>query len=99
MSHFTEHTKKKLTISTKPIPTGIKGWVIADKNFFLYSFWHARETSPQEISYILRPLGRNKIIAVILALLNTFSQGCSGTYSVILDNLFTSTKLLAYFYN
>ena len=38
MSRFIEHIKKKITISTKPILTGIKAWIFADNNYFVHWF-------------------------------------------------------------
>ena len=96
MVRFTGRAKEKLTIPTKPIPTGIKAWIIADKGYFLHWFWHAKGSGPQGMGRIPRPLGRNKTAAVVPALLKTLPQGPPGTYGVTLDNLFTSTRLLAY---
>ena len=61
----------------------------------MHWFWHTKGDGPQRISKISKPLSRNKTAIVILALLNTLPQTPPGTYSVTLDNLFTSTKLLA----
>ena len=94
MCRFTGRTKAKLTIPTKPIPTGIKAWVIADQGFFLHWFWHAKGDGPQGIGRVPKALGRNKTAAVIPALLKTLPQ--RSAYGVTLDNLFTSTKLLVY---
>ena len=96
MSRFTGRAKEKISIPTKPIPTGFKGWVIADQGYFLHWFWHAKGDGPQGIGKIPKPLGKNKTAAVISALLNTLPKGPPGTYSVTIDNLFTSTKLLTY---
>ena len=52
MCRFTGRTKAKLTIKNKPIPTGIKAWVIADKGYFLHWFWHAKGDDPQGIGPI-----------------------------------------------
>ena len=101
MSRFTGRAKEKITITSKPIPTGIKAWVIANEGYFLHWFWHAKGDGPQGIGPVPRPLGRNKTAAVVPALLNTLPEislpkHCHNSYSVTLDNLFTSTKLLAY---
>ena len=95
MCQFSSRSKAKLIIPTKPILTGIKAWVFADYGFFYHWFWHAKGDGPKGISRIPKILKRNKITAVILALLNTLSQNSS--YDVTLNNLFTSTKLLTYF--
>ena len=97
MVRFTGRAKEKLTIPTKLIPTGIKAWVIADQGYFSHWFWYAKGDRPQGIGPIPKPLEINKIAAVILALLNTLPKGPLGTYNIILDNLFTSIKLLIYF--
>ena len=96
MVRFAGHAKEKLIILTKLIPTGIKAWVIVDKGYFLHWFWHAKGEGPQGIGQIPRALERNKIAAVVLALLKTLPQAPPGIYGVTLDNLFTFTKLLAY---
>ena len=95
MCRFTGRTKAKLTIKNKPIPTGIKAWVIADQGYFLHWFWHAKGDGPQGIGPVPKALGRNKTAAVVPALLNTLPRDPYG-YSVTLDNLFTSIKLLMY---
>ena len=38
ISQFIGRVKEKITIPTKLIPTGFKGWVIADKGYFLHWF-------------------------------------------------------------
>ena len=96
MVRFTGRAKEKLTVPTKPIPTGIKAWIIADKGYFLHWFWHAKGDGPQEIGQIPKALGRNKTAAVVSALLNTLPQASPDSYDIVLDNLFTSTKLLTY---
>ena len=95
MSRFTGRIKEKITIPTKPIPTGIKAWVLSDNGYFMHWIWHVKGDGPQGIK-VPKSLGKNKIAAVVPALLNTLPQGPPGTYSVTLDNLFTSTKLLVY---
>ena len=96
MSRFTGRAKEKITIPTKPIPTGIKGWVLADNGYFCHWFWHGKGDGPQGIGKTPKLLGRNKTAAVVPALLKTLPQAPPGTYGVTLDNLFTSTKLLVY---
>ena len=63
----------------------------------MHWFWYKKGDGPQKISRIPKALERNKITVVILALLNTLPQASPSSYSVILDNLFTSIKLLTYF--
>ena len=70
MSQFTERAKKKIIIPIKPILTGIKAWVLLDNSYFMHWIWHAKGNSPQEIK-VPKPLGKNKIVAVVLTLLNT----------------------------
>ena len=36
ISWFTGRSKEKITIPSKPIPTEIKGWVIADEGYFMH---------------------------------------------------------------
>ena len=62
----------------------------------MHWFWHIEGDSPQRISKVPKPLGRNKIAAVVSALLNILPQAPPGTYSVVSDNLFISIKLLVY---
>ena len=56
ISRFTGHLKEKITIPSKPIPTEIKDWVIADKGYFIYWIWHAKGNSPQGIGKVPKPL-------------------------------------------
>ena len=95
MCRFTGRSKAKLTIPTKPIPTGIKAWAIGEKGYFLHWFWHAKGDGPQGIGRVPKALNRNKTAAVVPALLKTLPQQ-DYPYGVTLDNLFTSTKLLTY---
>ena len=62
----------------------------------MHWFWHAKGDGLQGINKVSKPLGRNKIVVVVLTLLNTLPQAPPGTYSVILDNLFIFIKLLVY---
>ena len=62
----------------------------------MHWFWYTKGDGSQEISKVPKPLDRNKIIVIILALLNTLPQAPPGTYSVTLNNFFTSTKLFVY---
>ena len=62
----------------------------------MHWFWHTKGNSPQKISKIPKPLNRNKIVAVILTLLNTLPQAPPSTYNITLNNLFISIKLLVY---
>ena len=96
ISQFTGCAKEKIIIPTKLIPAGTKTWVFSDNGYFVYWFWYAKGDGPQGISKISKPLGRNKIVVVVLALLNTLPQAPPGIYSVILDNLFIFIKLLIY---
>ena len=98
MARFIECAKEKITIPTKPIPTGFKGWIISDNGYFIHWFWHVKGDGPQGISRVPKPLGRNKIAAVVLVLLKTLRpKDPIRGYSVTLDNLFIFTKLLVYF--
>lgn len=49
MTRFTGRANEKHTIPSKPIPTGIKGWAVADLGYILYWFWHARGKGPQGV--------------------------------------------------
>ena len=62
----------------------------------MHWFWHTKGDGLQEINKVPKPLGRNKIVVVILALLNIFPQAPPSTYSITLNNLFTFIKLLVY---
>ena len=98
MARFTEHAKEKITIPTKLIPTGFKGWIISDNGYFIHWFEHAKGDGPQEINKVPKPLGKNKIAAVIPVLLKTFRpKNPIRGYSVTLNNFFIFTKLLIYF--
>ena len=96
MSKFTECAKEIITIPSKPIPTGFKAWILADNGYFLSWVWYAKNDGPQGIGSISKALGRNKIAAVVVYLLKTLPEGPPGIYSVTLDNLFVSEKLVFY---
>ena len=70
ISRFTGRIKEKITISTKPILTGIKAWVFSDNSYFMHWIWHAKGNGLQGIK-VPKPLGKNKIVVVVSALLNT----------------------------
>ena len=95
MTRFTGRAHEKLTIPSKPIPTGIKGWAVAELGYFLYWFWHARGKGPQGVE-CPKELKQNKTAAVVPCLLNKLPKDLQ--YGVYLDNLFTSTPLLKYLY-
>ena len=97
MARFIKCAKEKITIPIKLIPTRFKDWIISDNSYFIHWFWHAKGDGPQEINKVPKPLGRNKIIVVILTLLKTFRpKDPIRGYSVTLNNLFIFTKLLIY---
>ena len=96
MSQFTGRAKEIITIPPKPIPTGFKAWILADNGYFLSWAWHAKGDGSQGIGRIPRALGRNKTAAVVVYFSGTLPEAPPGTYSVTLDNLFISTKLVAY---
>ena len=91
MCRFTGRAKEIVKIANKPIPTGIKTWIIAEKGYFLHWFWHAKSKDPQGIGPVPKELGANKTAATVVALLKTLPH---RPYTVTLDNLFTSRKLL-----
>ena len=62
----------------------------------MHWFWHTKGDGPQGINEVSKPLGKKKIAVIVSALLNTLPQAPPSTYSVTLDNLFTSIKLLVY---
>ena len=97
MVRYTGRAKEIVTIPSKPIPTGIKGWAIADEGYFCHLFWHAKTKGPQGVPK--KPQNLNLTAAVVPALLDTLpKQSCGekAPYSVTLDNLFTSTTLMEY---
>ena len=97
MAQFTGYAKEKIIIPTKLIPTGFKGWIISENGYFIHWFWHIKGDGPQGISRVPKPLGKNKTVAVVPALLKTLRpKDPIGGYSVTLNNLFISTKLLVY---
>ena len=99
MVRFTGRMKEIVIIPSKPIPTGIKGWAIADEGFILKWYWHAKGKGPQGVPK--KPAELNPTAAVVPALLDTLpkppqSNNTNAPYGVTLDNLFTSTKLVEY---
>ena len=97
MARFIKCAKKKITIPIKPISTGFKSWIILDNGYFIHWFWHVKGDNLQEINRVPKPLGKNKIVVVILVLLKTLRpKDPIKEYSITLNNLFTFTKLLIY---
>ena len=97
MVRYTGRAKEIVTIPSKPIPTGIKGWAIADEGYFIHLFWHAKTKGPQGLPK--KPQELNPTAAVVPALLNTLpKQSCGekAPYGVTINNLFTSTILVEY---
>ena len=62
----------------------------------MHWFWHTKGDGPQGINKVSKPLGKNKIVVVILVFLNTLPQAPPGIYSVTLDNLFIFIKFWVY---
>ena len=93
MCRFTGRAKETVTITGKPIPTGFKTWIIAEEGYFLHWFWHAKSKGPQGIGRVPRELGANKTAATVVALLKALPQ-VHSSFTVTIDNFFTSQKLL-----
>ena len=72
MVRFTGRAKEIVTIPSKPIPTGIKGWCTADEGYLLHWYWHAKGKGPQGVPK--KPAELNLTAAVVPALLNTLPQ-------------------------
>jgi hypothetical protein len=96
---FTGCAPEVTTVPNKPIPTGIKVWNLGQKGFLLKWNWHrpGAKFGPVNVK-VLRALKRsasgkrgNKTQAIVLHLLQQLPP---ARYHVILDNLFTSHKLI-----
>ena len=106
MIGFTGRSLQKVTIPTKPTPTGFKIWVIAQRGYFLYWLWHIPGQN-YDISGNMSPRTTRKrkrdsddedlryltpTQSVVVALVNKLP---AKTYHVFMDNLFTSPPLFA----
>jgi hypothetical protein len=106
MIRYEGHAKETTTIPTKPIPTGFKVWAVAYAGFILAWNWHipgdkngpVNVRTPRELGGTIKAgNGGNKTQAVCLKLLQRLPEPLTGyKYHVLLDNLFTSTKFVAY---
>jgi hypothetical protein len=94
MVRFTGRSYDIITIPSKPIPTGYKGWAVAQKGFILSWLWHSKGSGPVGIKKIPKALGKNKTAATVPFLLELLpKRPPHSPYIVWLDNLFSSTKL------
>ena len=91
---FEGQTKQRVTIKTKPTPTGLKIWIVAIQGYILHWIWHMpggvlgpvgwrRETKEEKKD----PCRVNPTQAVVVKLIEALP--CQ-TYHVYLDNLFSS---------
>jgi hypothetical protein len=97
MIRFTGRSHDIITIPSKPIPTGYKGWAVAQKGFILSWLWHSKGSRLVGIKKIPKVLGKNKIAATVPHLLDLFPKRLRDSpYIVWLDNLFSNTKLFEY---
>lgn len=99
---FTGRSKQKVTIPTKPTPTGFKIWVLAEAGYFLHWLWHTPKASFDylESQEPRASRGRkrtasgsiklNPTQAVVISLIQPLPK---ATYHVFLDNLFSSPSL------
>jgi hypothetical protein len=102
MQRFTRRAYDTTTIPSKPIPTGYKVWVVAQLGFFLQWTFHSKgKKGPVGV---LTPTalggkagkGGNRTQAIVPHLLLKLPKHPFQKYIVILDNLFTSNKLIGY---
>ncbi len=95
---FTGRASDIVNIPTKPTPIGFKIWVLADDGYVLDLLWHVRgdgkDQGPQGLRTTWKELGFSRTQAVVLELMTRMPNGGKG-HTVWLDNLFTSSKLLA----
>jgi len=97
MVRFTGRSHDIITIPSKPIPTGYKGWAVAQKGFILSWLWHSKGSGPVGIKKIPKVLRKNKTAATVPHLLDLLpKRPRDSPYIVWLDNLFSSTKLFEY---
>ena len=103
MNRFTGRAKEIVTIPTKPTPTGLKIWVIAQLGFIIAWCFHRPGSkggpvgvkTPVELGGNKHGNGGNKTQAVVVHLLEQLLPSPANTgYHVFIDNLFTSTILL-----
>jgi hypothetical protein len=72
MVRFTGRSHDIITIPSKPIPTGYKGWAVAQKGFILSWLWHSKGSGLVGITSkkIPKVLGKNKTAATVPHLLS-----------------------------
>jgi hypothetical protein len=99
MVRFTGRAPEVTTVPNKPIPTGIKVWNLGQRGFLLKWNWHRPGAKfgpvnvkvPRALRGSASGKGENKTQATVLHLLQQLPP---ARYHVILDNLFTSHKLM-----
>jgi hypothetical protein len=95
---FEGHSRQKVTIKSKPTPTGLKIWILAIQGYILHWIWH---TPGGALGPVGRPRRRRKkdkddpydinpTQAVVVKLIEALPN---QTYHVYLDNLFSSPQL------
>ncbi|KFA51971.1 hypothetical protein S40293_10202 [Stachybotrys chartarum IBT 40293] len=94
---FTGKSKLKLTIKTKPTPTGFKVWVVAQKGYFLGWVGHRPQQKygpaskpPKALKGAFEKPALNPIQSVVPFLVKLLP---ASSYHVFLDNLFSSLQL------
>jgi hypothetical protein len=95
---FTGRTSDIVNIPTKPTPIGFKIWTLAENGYVLDLLWHVKgdgkDQGPQGLRTTWEKQGFSRTQAVVLELMTRMSNEGKG-HVVWLDNLFTSSKLLA----
>ena len=89
---YTGRSKEITTIPGKPISTGLKIWVIAQRGFFLRWVFHRPGKKGGPVG-VKKPKELNKTQSVVPHLLSLLPK---ATYHLYCDNLFTSVKLFEY---
>src|SRR6266516_5193572 len=99
IQRFTGRAVEIVTIPTKPDPVGLKNWLMADGGYVLAWRFHIRgglkRQGPQFKSRRYVKIGWNKTQAVVLDLIDSLPNRGKG-YTIWLDNLFVSARLLSY---
>ncbi|KEY70358.1 hypothetical protein S7711_10266, partial [Stachybotrys chartarum IBT 7711] len=98
MCGFEGRSRQKVTIKSKPTPTGLKIWILAIQGYILHWIWHTPGGALGPVGQPRRrrkkdrddPYDINPTQAIVVKLIEALP---SQTYHVYLDNLFSSPQL------
>ena len=94
MAKFKRRSKDSVKLPLKPIRQGFKSWVLASDAYFYSWIFHLKQSGP--VCALSKAYKGNSTQGVVVYLTNSLPKNPQFPYTIWLNNLFTSLKLLKY---